>query len=284
LRGRPGYYNAGAKVALLRRGKTTPHDELLVDFSGSEVYVELRAGGHSLLAGDWTWEASAAGQPLTAEGDWTEVLWHREDDGDYLEIERQLSDGWKLERQMLLARKDGFLLVADAVLGPVTSPVEIRHAQSLPLAKELTFDGAKETREGSLMLGGRRKASVVAPALPEWRAEFVQGELAAEKSQVTLRQAALGCNLFAPLWIDLDPRRASRPLTWRRLTVGENLAKVPRDIAAAYRIQAGRQQWLVYRSLGRAGFRSFLGHNTLSSFVCGRIEPSGETKPIVEIE
>jgi hypothetical protein len=284
VRGRPGYYNAGAKVALLRRAKKVPHDELLVDFSGSDVYIELQGAGLSLLVGNWAWEASAACQPLKAEGNWTEVLWHRENEGDYLEIEQPLSNGWKLERQMFLARKDAILLLADALLGPVNSPVEIRHSQSLPLAGEAVFEGASATREGWISPGGRRKSSVVPPALPEWRAEFVHGELCAANSRLTLQQAALGRNLYAPIWIDLDPRRSARPLTWRRLTVGENLARVPRDVAAAYRIQSGRQQWLVYRSLTRAANRSVLGHNSFSSFVCGRIEPSGETKPIVEIE
>jgi hypothetical protein len=43
-----------------------------------------------------------------------------------------------------------------------------------------------------------------------------------------------------------------RPLTWRRITVAENLALVPREVAAAYRVQVGREQWLFYRSLAAA--------------------------------
>src|SRR5262249_27676705 len=81
-----------------------------------------------------------------------------------------------------------------------------------------------------------------------------------------------------------DPRRQRRPLTWRRLTVAENLGIVPRDVATAYRIQVGHEQWLVYRSLAKTGNRSVLGHNTLASFACSRILASGETDEILAIE
>src|SRR5262245_15749236 len=77
LRTRPGYYNADAKLALLRRAKQPPHDELLIDFSKSEAEIELAAAGLPLGSGPWTWEASAAGQPLAARGEWSAAAWRR---------------------------------------------------------------------------------------------------------------------------------------------------------------------------------------------------------------
>jgi hypothetical protein len=294
LKRSPGYYQPTAKVALLRREKKEPQDELFVDFSGREVQLELRAAGAPLASGAWIWQATAAGKPLSATGPWSEVCWQREKECDYLQIELPLSSNWKIERQMLLARKDQFLFLADALLSPGgantstsgTEPhgLEIHYAQSLPLAAESSFDLARETREGWLTAAGRRRAAVVPPALAEWRSEFCHADLAASTGTLTLEQASLGQNLYAPLWIDLDPRRLRRPLTWRRLTVAENLAIVPRDVATAYRIQSGREQWLVYRSLARAGNRSVLGHNTLASFICSRIRASGETEEILAIE
>src|SRR5204862_5693233 len=120
--------------ALLRRAKTGPQDELLVDFSRSEVQIELRAAGALLASGPWRWQASAASEILSGQGEWKEIAWRRVKACDYLEIERPLSHGWKLQRQMLLAREDRFLLVADALLGPLGGAVEIRHAHSLSLA------------------------------------------------------------------------------------------------------------------------------------------------------
>jgi hypothetical protein len=185
---------------------------------------------------------------------------------------------------MLLARKDRFLFLADTLSGPDASAVELHYEQSLPLARGAALEVARETREARLLHVGRRRASVVPAALAEWRAEFCHGELRTEGGLLKLQQRSAGPRLCAPLWIDLDPARQRRPLTWRRLTVTENLQIVPRQVAAGWRIQAGSEQWLVYRSLAPVGNRSVLGHNTYASFVCSRFLASGKTQAIVEIE
>jgi hypothetical protein len=284
LKARPGYYNARAKCALLRRAKKTPHDELFVDFSQRECHVRLLAEDISLVEGSWTWQATAGGQPLTPAGAWGEVCWHREKACDYLEIALPLSGGWKLERQAFLAREDRFLVLADALLGPDNAAVELRFESSVPIASGASLQPAGETREAWLTTQNGRRATIVPLALPEWRAEFCHSELSTDSRCLALQQAALGRNLFAPLWIDLDPRRARRPLTWRRLTVSENFAAVPRDIAVGYRVQAGNEQWLLYRSLAPRGNRAVLGHNTVSSFECCRMVKDGEFKEILSIE
>jgi hypothetical protein len=284
LNAKPGYYNAAAKAALLRREKKGPPDELFIDFSGPAVHVELLAAGRLLASGPWTWEATTDGAPLAAAGKWSEVCWHREDSCDYLEIELPLAGGWKLERQMLLARPDRFLFVADALLGPGSEAVEICYQQALPLAGNVNCQPARETREAAFTADGRPRALAFPVALGEWRAEFAGGELESADQRLTLRAAACGRRIFSPLWIDLDPRRLARPRTWRRLSVGENLAIVPRDVAAGYRIQAGHEQWLIYRSLTEFGNRSVLGHNTAYSFVCGRLKKDGNLDEILAIE
>jgi hypothetical protein len=285
LKERPGHYNAAAKAALLRQATRGPRDELFVDFSHSDVQIELKAAGISLISGAWPWQATVGGQPLSTAGDWTEVCWHREETCDYLEIELPLSGGWKLERQAFWARKDRFLLLADALTGPAgAEATEIRYSHSLPVAPNAAFEPARETRDGVLASSGQQRARVVPPALAEWRVEYCHAELSSGEGRLTLQQAAHGRNLYAPLWIDLDPGRRRRPLTWRRLSVGENLAIVPRDVAVGYRIQAGREQWLVYRSLAPVGNRSVLGHNTYADFVCARFMPTGEAKEILAIE
>jgi hypothetical protein len=280
----PGYYHAASKLALLRRTRRAPHDELLVDFQGREVRIALRAAGEILVEGDWTWRATSAGQPLAAAGAWQESCWHRDNACDYLELELPLTGGWRLERQMLLARRDRFLWLADALLGPAGERCELRHFSQLPLAGGAAWQPAKATRDGWLARSRDFKTSVLSPALPEWRAEFSHAELVAEGGRLELRQAALGGNLYAPLWIDLNPARAKRPLTWRRLTVAENLEVVPRDVAVAYRVQVGAEQWLFYRSLTPRGNRTFLGENYSSDFACCRFLPSGKGEEIVSIE
>lgn len=286
LRQKPGYYNAEAQAALLRRTKTAPHDELFIDFSRPECHVELRASGATLLNGPWTVQASAGGQPLAPAGSWRESCWERDEAYDYLEIDLPLAGGRLLERQMLFARQERFVLLADALIGPSGNSAanELHYQGSLPLDAQAAFRPAAETREGWLETKNRRQASIVPLALPEWRAEFGHAELSAHDGRLSLNQKALGRNLYAPLWIDLDSRRLKRPLTWRRITVAENLAIVPREVAAAYRVQVGGKQWLLYRSLAQRGNRTFLGHNTLCSFACRRLLAGGATEDLVEIE
>jgi len=280
----PGYYNSAAKQAVLRRAKRPPHDELTVDFSRQAVEVELRAAGNLLLAGTWNWSATAAGASLTADGEWKEVGWHHEKSCDYLEIELPLSGGYKLERQLFFARNELFFFVADCLIGPPTAVGEIQHIHTIPLADGASFSAAEQTCEGWLSAKDRRAASVVPLAQPEWRLDYRHAKLSTLDNKLTVEQAAHGRRLLSPLWIDIHPRRIRRPLTWRQLTVGENLTAVSRDVATGYRLQSGNEQWFVYRSLAPVANRSVMGHNTYGSFVCGRIKPDGSVKDILTME
>ncbi len=49
-----------------------------------------------------------AGHPLAIEREWVELCWFSDHDVDYLEIEAQMTGGWVIQRQMLLARRDQF--------------------------------------------------------------------------------------------------------------------------------------------------------------------------------
>jgi len=59
---------------------------------------------------------------------------------------------------------------------------------------------------------------------------------------------------------------------------------VPRDRAVGYRVQFGRQNWLIYRTLDPRGNRTVLGQNFSSEFVCCRMLKTGKTESIIEIE
>ncbi len=114
----PGYYDESARVAVLRRSRRRPHDQLLVEFAEGDMLTERTAAGRTLWCSLWHWQATVDGQPLSPAGPWRELCWHTDADVDYLEIELPLSGGWKLQRQMVLGRRDRFVLLADAVLGP----------------------------------------------------------------------------------------------------------------------------------------------------------------------
>lgn len=90
--------------------------------------------------------------------------------------------------------------------------------------------------------------------------------------------------LFTPLWFDLDPRRAGRPLTWRRLTVAESREAQPADAAVGFRVAVGKRQWLVYRSLAAAANRTVLGHNLSTETLVARFHKDGRVEKLVEVE
>ena len=78
--------------------------------------------------------------------------------------------------------------------------------------------------------------------------------------------------LYVPLWIDLSRNRFRLNRTWRQLTVGEQLKLVPASTAAAYRVQVGRSQWIVYRSMAESGPRTFFGKQIIADFYCARFD------------
>lgn len=284
----PAIHSPDARRALLRRTWNPPFDSLEVDYSGPDLRLTLTADDRALFSGSWGWETAAGGSLLAPAGSWEEVCWHSDQLVDYLELELSLTGGWKLQRQMVLARKDHFLYLADALMGPVLEmgepAPEIRHSMQLPLAENTSFEPAEGTREGAVLLKRKRVARLMPPALPEWRAELCPGALALERNQLVLRHAAQGCNLYAPLWLDLSTSRLRHECTWRRLTVGEDLSIQPRDVAAGFRVQAGKEQWLIYRSLAPKRSRSVLGQNFATDFVLCRFKPDGTTEDIIEIE
>jgi hypothetical protein len=272
---------AEAAAAVLQSGRGRAVCRLTVAYPGTTVRTELICRGRLLWSGPWELEVRCDGLPAQPCSDWKEVCRVCDDDVDYLELEIHLTGRLRVQRQMLLARQDRFLLLADAVLG--TAPAELEYRGGIALGRGVGFRGSRQTREGFLVDDGRR-ALVMPLALPEWRTDPRAGTLCRTDRGLELHQSAQGRCLLAPLWLDLDPRRMVRPRTWRRLTVAENLAVLPDDVAVGYRVMADRQQWLVYRALACRGSRTLLGRHLLTETLVARFRRDGETESLVEIE
>lgn len=299
-------------VAVMRRNWNRNDERIAALFAGTTCNLELVASGRVAACGAWRFEITQQGQQLQPVSDWESNCWYSDEDVDYLELEIELTAGVKLQRQIVLAREDRFLFLADAVMSPQAGNLEYRGV--LPLAPQIEFQGAVESQEGLLVEGpkttgsrksaaGRPLAHVIPLALPEWRAEQGSGELTAiprgieprqsegEKVReypisggLELRQTSAGQRLFAPLFIDLDRHRFRRRMTWRRLTVAEWLEPVPPDVAVGFRVALGDQQWIIYRSLAASSNRTLLGHNLATESLIARFGKDGEVTSIVEIE
>lgn len=271
-----------SEVGVLRSDWSATADRLVVDYSGAELAAELATGRAVLFSGGWPIALKRDDCQLQMESAWEEVCWFSDDEVDYLELESSWTGQVRVQRQMLLSRRQRYLLAADAVLGEQAGRLEYRTA--LPLVAGVAVCAEQETREIRLRAGSRRVA-VLPLALSEWRSEGGDGALEAEGGRLVLRQRAeRAASLFAPLFFDLDPKRQAQPLTWRRLTVAEDRMVQPPDVAAGYRVQVGKPQWLIYRSLGPEGNRTLLGHNLVSQYLVARFTRKGAVEPVLEIE
>jgi len=284
----PAYQSEWAGVSLLRPDWKRKGIRLAITFGhGKKITTELDCGRDIVWQGEWTPEVSVDGHPIKPTSDWEEICWTTDEDGDFLELQIDLEGGWRIQRQVFLPRKDRFLFLADAIYGEQVGQIDYR--SQIPLAHTMTYQPAKESWEGFLTSGRKQRGLVMPLALPEWRCDTnpttgVTGSLAMEKNGLTLTQSATAQRLYAPLLIDLDPKRIGQMYTWRQLTIAEQLEVQPAEVAVGYRAQVGQSQWLLYRSLAPRGNRTVLGHNLSSEFLIAQFDCGGEVTPLLEIE
>ncbi|HEY5316046.1 MAG TPA: hypothetical protein VIK18_26195 [Pirellulales bacterium] len=281
-RANPAMHSEWSDFALLRRDWSPASPRLAVGYSGRTLVCEAAAGRHVLFSGPCQPEVRSAGRLLEPASGWEEVCWVSDEDGDYVELEMLLENSVRIQRQMYLARRDLFLFSADTMLSGEAMPLE--YDVAFTLGPDLNSLVAEETCEAWLA-AKKPQATVLPVALGEWRSDARAGRLTFGDGRLRLRQSTpSGRGLFAPLWFDLNRSRLGLPLTWRGLTVAENRENQPRDAAVGYRVQVGRQNWLIYRSFTGGANRTLLGHHLLTQFLIGQFTTAGEVLKLIEIE
>ena len=98
------------------------------------------------------------------------------------------------------------------------------------------------------------------------------------------KQELLKTSRAVPYYQHFVPRRLKQEKTWRQLTVAALLEKKSAEVAVGYRIQLGRKQWLIYRSLAACGNRTVLSHNLTSEFLVARFHRDGQVETLLELE
>jgi hypothetical protein len=276
----PSVYSEWGEVATMRSRLDRQSPQLTIAFDEAFPRLELVAE-QPLLQGIWNADLRVDGERLMPTTSWDEVCWHHDDDAAYLELETKFAGGWRLQRQILLARQEGFVLLADTILGDRSAALE--YSASIPLAQGIAFQPEAETHEA--WLAGRSRKWLVMPlGLPEWRSDRPLGSLSAKDNQLTITSQQQGQNLFVPLLIPLNGSRGKLDYTWRRLTVAQQLEIQPPDVAVAYRAQVGDRQWAIYRALRERGNRTFLGKNLATEFFVGLFHRTGQMDTIMEVE
>ena len=271
-----------AGVAVMRESWDRGATEFGVTFGTESVVAELSCGSQQVFSGPWEIDVLVDGNQLAVQRRWSELCWFSDDDVVYLELEAPLGNGFVLQRQILVAKKDQFLWLGHVVLGK--KPVEMDLAVSWPLHESMYLQPSEETHEATIVHRNRPRFLVMPLALPEWRAAPADGELAATSSGLLLTQRGVVSRLEVPLFFDLAPGRRAKPYTWRQLTVAEDLQSQPRDVATGYRVQIGRRQWMFYRSLTAKRIRTVLGQNLGCEYICGRFRTDGSVETLIEIE
>lgn len=255
-----------------------------LDFSDSEICIEaLGKQGVPVLAGQWTVQVEQDQQPQLQLDEWTEVCWFSDDDVDYLELEAKFGQHARVQRQALFFRQDRLILLADALL--CDRPGAWSISSHIPLAGDAQFHPAEKTTEGSITTASGISYLTLPLHLPEWRRQATAGSLAADHETLISMHHAQSQRLYAATLISLRGSHAKKPVTWRHLTVGHDLRIVADDEAVAYRVQIGKKQWVIYRSLEKPLRRTALGMHTLSEFFAGRFDADdGNLEPLLEVE
>ena len=278
-------HSADAAAAIIRTGWEPDSVRVMLEYRQATPRLEIAVGDRLLIDGAWQWRVSLGGRPLEAEGPWKLSCFESDRKSTFLEITAALAGGLQFERQVVVLRRDRVVLLADAVTRAAGDPPSgaLASESVVPLASSLETERADETREIFVYDTAMRLAAMPL-ALPEWSVATAPGGFESSADGLTLRHESAGSRLYSPLWLDCDPSRFGRPLTWRQLTVADTRQNLPRHQAAGFRVQAGLEQWLLYRALDEPRNRTVLGCNLSCEFLMGRIRPDGSVGRTLEIQ
>lgn len=281
----PMCYSGWAEQAVLRTNEKLAAPRFVLNFSQKRYRAELLDRGEPILSGDIETTLTIDGQAAPQTGDWHEVCWHSDDEGDYLELEATFGESVRVQRQVYLDRQEQIFLLADALL--LERSAEIVHEMRWTCAPKILVQSFDETTE--LLLDGPSTATTVFPlAAAEWREApsacrlSVETVGAVEALQMVYRGKGEGA--FVPWCFHFTGSRRGIPVTWRKLTIAEDRHPIPSDQAAGYRVQVGDDQWMVYRSLDGVFNRTLLGQNINSEFYLARFLEDGTVEKMLELQ
>lgn len=282
----PSHYWEKNSVATMRRSWRERGCRVAIDFSSDVIWLDVVGDdGQRIMSGDWDVEIVRNQTPIQTDVSWQEVCWFTDDDVDYLELECEVENVCKIQRQVMLMREEGVVYFADALIAQASEQWSIKSTWTMP--DDIALRSEPKTTEGKLVRVGieDKTVSLLLPiAMPEWRRSPSHSRMEWSGSMLSLQCDASAKNLYNPLVMSLRGIESAPAYTWRQLTIAEELLNQPREIAEAYRVQVNRDQWVFYRSLTPCARRTVMGLHLNTEFYAGRFSrDDGLFEPIVEV-
>jgi hypothetical protein len=286
------------RIASMRRFWRDPNCRVAVDFSSDVIWLDITGSdGRRVFAGDWDVELKRDGEAVVIDVAWEEVCWFSDDDVDYLELECDLEGTCKIQRQLMLMRDEGMVFMADAIVSDTSALWEVesiwnldprvvctQEAKTNEAWLQLPEERGGEASDSPLEAPTKRVGLVLPIGLPEWKRGNDQGELVSAGGVLRLKSSAHQCRLYNPLVVALNRLDREPAYTWRRLHVAQDLKHAPGEVALGYRVQIGKDQWVVYRSLAPCKRRSVMGLHLATEFYTGRFAPDdGSFEAMIEV-
>ncbi len=278
----PATQSDWAGWACLRNWWHPTANTALVRHDGPSVQLQLSLLGVPVVDGEWGLRVRLDGKPLQWTESWKCNCWSSDTDMDYVELQLDIPSGPMLCRQIMLSRKDQFLVLADSVSKAGRQRIDLE--STLPLRRGVRARTDSATREVRLSSPNVKVRSFPL-ALPDDRLHSTVGDFDTALGELRLAQASSSESLYAPIVLDWSPERASLDAEWRTLTVTEESRKLAPWEAAGHRLRLGSLHLVVYRSLNVGeDFRSVLGLYTDKESVIARFDERGYVLPIVSVD
>lgn len=176
-----------------------------------------------------------------------------------------------------------FLGRSMALLGQQVDGPDRANEVRLSLADGIEASFAEGSRAVLLSSGrGKPTARLMPLGLPAHNRPSELGSIEIKGREVVIRQVVEGQRSWLPVLICWG----KPPTTWRPLTVACRSKETRDDRAVAVRVAWGSldEGLVVYRSLGPAALRCFLGYQTGSRFLVGSFTRSGDVRPILKVD
>ncbi|WP_165249633.1 hypothetical protein [Paludisphaera soli] len=280
----PAWSSPHSALGVLRADWTPRGDLVAFDQreESSAARFEVFGSGVSWLGPRWRTTDAAGDEPTTASKA-VPSAWSTSSGADVAEWTFQAGD-LRVTRLALMLRGRRAAILADLIEGGssavaremrLTIP-EGRTVEALPGTKALRLRPAAPARSAQIIPIGQPAETLGGT-----------GRLTYDDStrEIRLIQATSGGRAWLPLLVSWDHARNKKALVWKSLTVAEQGKACSPETAWAARVSwAKAETFVIYRSLGPAARRSFLGFTTTARFMIGRFTPEGDVDVIASLD